>query len=321
RMLLLTASLVAAVVSFPFEITPQPVFPVPETTPFEPCGLATRVCMGGSDCASGFCSIVEGATTGCCQDTQWPLPGPQPTPPPFEPSACPLNIPLCISDSDCGFSGYCNHTVGGDNFFGCCQFGPAPSDGPVPPGFPTNLPFPDPDPAPTPVPTGEGCPISVPLCISDSDCSHGETCNHLTSNSPFFGCCSFVGPAPSIGPFPFPFPDPMPTAAPVDLCLDSASLCISDADCGAESMCSHTASNSLFFGCCHFVGVPTEASPLPFPMPDPVPSTVVPFFPPEEQPRCSAELGCLVDSDCEKMEGRCEFVFGNSIGCCSPKFD
>ncbi|GMS79831.1 hypothetical protein PENTCL1PPCAC_2006, partial [Pristionchus entomophagus] len=156
-LLFLTVSLVARVSAFPFEITPQPqLFPIPDPTPAEPCGLASRVCIAGSDCASGFCNIAPLATTGCCQDTQWPVPGPQPTPPPFEPSACPVSVPLCITDMDCGFSGYCNHTTGNNNFFGCCQFGPAPSESPFP------FPAPVTDSAPFPIPSDGPAPFPFP---------------------------------------------------------------------------------------------------------------------------------------------------------------
>lgn len=41
-MLLLVASLLTTAAAFPFEITPQPLFPVPDPTPAEPCGLAAR---------------------------------------------------------------------------------------------------------------------------------------------------------------------------------------------------------------------------------------------------------------------------------------
>ncbi|KAF8385753.1 hypothetical protein PRIPAC_74895 [Pristionchus pacificus] len=324
-MLLLVASLLTTAAAFPFEITPQPLFPVPDPTPAEPCGLAARACIAAVDCASGFCNIAPGAATGCCQDTQWPEPGAQPTPPPFEDSACPVNVPLCVNDNDCGFSGYCNHTEARHNFFGCCQFGPGPTGGPEPFPFPTGAPFPFPSDGPfpfpsdgpgpfpfpvtAPAPTGDICPPWINLCIADADCEPGDSCSHSSSNSDVFGCChaGVVDPVDPIFPTfpPFPFPDPVPTLAPAEICPASVALCIADAECGPGQECSHTVSNSDVFGCCQSVdGF--------------APSTIPPFIPVEEQPRCAAELACIADADCSLFGARCDFIFGSPMGCCTP---
>ncbi|GMT23222.1 hypothetical protein PFISCL1PPCAC_14519, partial [Pristionchus fissidentatus] len=122
----------------------------------------------------------------------------------FDP-VCPISIPLCVVDADCGYSGYCNHTSSSNsNYFGCCQFGPAPSEGP--------LPFPDP--MKTPAPHGiDACPAAITPCVTNNDCVPTDYCDHQLSQSDYFGCChSGSGPSTSV---PLPFPDPMNTPPPL----------------------------------------------------------------------------------------------------------